>query len=190
MKVLAINSSPRKEGNTSILLSIMSEVLKQESIDVEVFQLPAEPIRGCTACRTCFQNKDMQCIIKNDCINEVVQKLNDSDGLILGSPTYFADVNAEMKAIIDRVGYVNKANGNFLKRKVGCGISAVRRGGANRVFDTFNHFFFINEMIVPGSTYWNFVFGREIGEVKEDTEGIKNMENLAANMAWLMKKTQ
>ncbi len=188
MKVLAVNTSPRKNGNTSIILNEMSRILKEANIETEIYNIPNEAIRGCTACMTCFKKQNMQCITKDDCLNDVVAKMAEADGLILGSPTYFADVNAEMKAIIERVGFVNRANGNFLRRKPACGVSAVRRGGANRVFDTFNHFFLINEMIVPGSVYWNFVFGREIGEILNDDEGMNTIRVLAENMGWLLRK--
>jgi multimeric flavodoxin WrbA len=188
MKVLAVNTSPRKNGNTSIILNEMSKILKEANIETEIYNIPNEAIRGCTACMTCFKKQNMQCITKDDCLNDVVAKMAEADGLILGSPTYFADVNAEMKAIIERVGFVNRANGNFLRRKPACGVSAVRRGGANRVFDTFNHFFLINEMIVPGSVYWNFVFGREIGEILNDDEGMNTIRVLAENMGWLLRK--
>jgi multimeric flavodoxin WrbA len=188
MKVLTVNTSPRKNGNTSIILNEMSKILKEANIETEIYNIPNEAIRGCTACMTCFKKQNMQCITKDDCLNDVVAKMAEADGLILGSPTYFADVNAEMKAIIERVGFVNRANGNFLRRKPACGVSAVRRGGANRVFDTFNHFFLINEMIVPGSVYWNFVFGREIGEILNDDEGMNTIRVLAENMGWLLRK--
>ncbi|WP_273266533.1 flavodoxin family protein [Flexistipes sinusarabici] len=188
MKVFALNASPRKDGNTALLINKIFSTLNKYNIETEMYQLAGETLRGCTACRTCFEKKNMQCVFKNDCLNEIVQKTAEADGIIFGSPTYFADVTAEMKAIIDRLGYVNKANGNFLKRKVGAGVSAVRRGGANRVFDTFNHFFLINEMIVPGSIYWNFAFGRNVGEVENDEEGMRTMEALGENIAWIMKK--
>ncbi|AEI15390.1 NADPH-dependent FMN reductase [Flexistipes sinusarabici DSM 4947] len=188
MKVFALNASPRKDGNTALLINKIFSTLNKYNIETEMYQLAGETLRGCTACRTCFEKKNMQCVFKNDCLNEIVQKIAEADGIIFGSPTYFADVTAEMKAIIDRLGYVNKANGNFLKHKVGAGVSAVRRGGANRVFDTFNHFFLINEMIVPGSIYWNFAFGRNAGEVANDEEGMRTMEALGENIAWIMKK--
>jgi multimeric flavodoxin WrbA len=112
----------------------------------------------------------------------------EADGIILASPTYFADVSTEMKALIDRAGFVTKANGGMLKRKVGAAVVAVRRAGAIHAFDTINHFFFISEMIVPGSSYWNIGVGREKGEVESDAEGVKTMQVLGENMAWLLKK--
>jgi len=188
MNVFAVNTSPRKNGNTSIILNEMASILEKNNIKTHIYNIPNEAIRGCTACKTCFEKQNMQCVITNDCINYIVGEMSKADGIILGSPTYYADVNAEMKAIIERVGYVCRANGNFLRRKVGCGVSAVRRGGAIRVFDTFNHFFLYNEMIVPGSVYWNFAIGREIGEVLNDDEGMRTIKVLAENMAWLLKK--
>jgi multimeric flavodoxin WrbA len=121
-------------------------------------------------------------------VNECIEKMQESDGIILASPTYFADVTAEMKALIDRAGLVSIANGRNLKRKVGAAVVAVRRGGSIHVFDSINHFFLINEMIVPGSVYWNLGIGREKGEVEGDEEGIRTMTMLGENMAWLLKK--
>ncbi len=112
-----------------------------------------------------------------------------ADGIIIASPTYFADISSETKALIDRAGMVARANGNLYRRKVGAAVIAVRRGGAIHAFDSINHFFLISEMIIPGSSYWNIGVGRNIGEVEQDEEGMKTMSDLGNNMAWLMKKT-
>jgi multimeric flavodoxin WrbA len=114
----------------------------------------------------------------------------EADGIILASPTYFADVTAEIKALIDRAGYVSRANPDILKRKIGAAIVAVRRTGAIHAFDTLNHFFLISQMIVPGSSYWNIGIGRAIGDVEQDEEGLETMRTLGRNMAWLLKKTR
>jgi multimeric flavodoxin WrbA len=111
-----------------------------------------------------------------------------ADGIILASPTYFADITTEIKALIDRAGMVGRANGHLYRRKVGAGVIAVRRGGAIHAFDSLNHFFLISQMIIPGSVYWNIGIGREIGEVEKDEEGVLTMKTLGENMAWLMKK--
>jgi multimeric flavodoxin WrbA len=188
MKVVAFNGSGRKGGNTAALVQKVLAELKREGIEVEFVELAGMPIRGCTACYGCFKNKDRRCAINDDFINEAVEKMDAADGIIIASPTYFADVTAETKALIDRTGMVARANDFMFRRKVGAGIVAVRRAGAIHAFDSINHFFLISEMIIPGSSYWNIGFGREIGEVEGDAEGISTMETLGKNIAWLLKK--
>jgi len=187
MKAVAINGSPRKGGNTEQLLTAVLEPLKQAGWDTEIIQIGGKNIRGCMACKKCFETKDMECIIKNDILNGVLAEMAEADAIFLGSPTYFADVTAELKALIDRAGYVTIANGRAFKGKIGAAVVAVRRGGAVHAFDTINHFFLISQMIVPGSTYWNFGVGREIGEIQQDSEGLANMKNLGETAAWLAK---
>ena len=188
MKVVALNGSPRSDGNTFRLVTRVLGVLQDEGIETEVIQIGGRLIRGCTACYECFKNQDGRCILGQDTLNGCIEKMRQADGIILASPTYFADVTSEMKALIDRAGLVAKANGNFLKRKVGAAVIAVRRAGGIHAFDTINHFFLISEMIVPGSCYWNMGVGREKGEVEQDEEGIRTMKLLGENMAWLLKK--
>ena len=188
MKVVAFNGSARKDGNTAILVSAVFKELKKEGIKTELVQLAGKKIRGCIACGKCFEKKDGRCAVTGDIANECIEKMAEAEGIILASPTYFADVSAEMKALIDRSGYVAKANDDMFRRKVGAAVVAVRRGGAIHAFDTMNHFFFISQMVVPGSSYWNVGIGREAGEVAEDEEGIATMKTLGANMAWVMKK--
>ncbi|MBE3071238.1 MAG: flavodoxin family protein [Planctomycetes bacterium] len=188
MKVLAINGSPRRDGNTSILIRRVFDVLETEGIETEAISLAGQTIRGCIACYRCFENKDRRCAVTNDAANALIEKMLSADGIILASPTYFSDVTAEMKAIIDRSGLVSRANGDMFRRKVGAGVVAVRRGGEIHAFDTLNHFFLIGQMIVPGSSYWNMGFGRDKGEVEQDAEGLGTMETLGLNMAWLLKK--
>ena len=189
MRVVAFNGSPHKDGNTSILIKHVLMELEREGIETEVVQIAGKPLRGCLACYNCWVNTDQRCVQKGDGLNEYVQKMVGADGIILGSPVYVASVPAEMKAFIDRAGMVCKANGGLLRRKVGAAVIAVRRGGQLTAFDTINHFFFINEVIVPGSSYWNFAFGLDKGEVDQDAEGIQTMQVLGQNMAWLLKKT-
>jgi len=190
MKVIAFNGSARKNGNTAILIREVFSELEEEGIATEMVQLAGKTIRGCTACGKCFDNQDKRCAINNDFANECIEKMLEADGIILGSPTYFADVTAEIKALIDRAGYVARANPDLLKRKVGAAVVAVRRTGAIHAFDTLNHFFLISQMIVPGSSYWNIGIGRAIGDVEQDEEGLETMRVLGRNMAWLLKKTQ
>ncbi|VVB97251.1 Iron-sulfur flavoprotein [uncultured archaeon] len=188
MKVIAFNGSARKQGNTTILIKHVFSELEKEGIETELVELAGKKIKGCTACYKCFDNKDRKCAVKNDIVNDCIEKMIEADGIILGSPTYFADITPEMKALIDRSGFTAIANGFMFKRKVGASVIAVRRGGAIHAFDTINHFFHINQMIVPGSSYWNVGIGGEIGDVDNDKEGIRNMKNLGENMAWLLKK--
>ncbi len=188
MKVVAFNGSARKDGNTAILVRHVFAELEKEGIETEMVQLAGERLRGCTACLVCRERKDGRCVLRDDPVNEWIDLMRAADGIILASPTYFADVTAEMKALIDRAGFVAKANGEMFRRKTGAAVVAVRRGGAIHTFDTINHFFLINQMIVPGSFYWNMGLGRQIGEVENDEEGINTMRILGENMAWLMKR--
>ena len=188
MKVIAFNGSARKEGNTSILLNMVCDELKAEGIGTEIYTLAGKPIQGCIACYKCFENKNKRCAVEKDILNECIQKMLDADGILLGSPTYFADVSAGMKALIERCGMVSRANGDMFKRKVGAGGVAVRRAGAMHVFSSLNSFFLISQMIIPGSSYWNLAIGRQPGEVNNDVEGVQTMKNLGKNIAWLLKK--
>ncbi|MDD3365029.1 MAG: flavodoxin family protein [Syntrophomonas sp.] len=188
MKVVGINGSARKDGNTAILIRRVFTELEKEGIDTELIQLAGKKIRGCTACLKCRENKDKLCSVKNDSFNKCFEKILEADGIILGSPTYFADMTPEMKALIDRAGYVSRANGDLLKRKVGASVSAVRRAGAIHTLDSINHLFLMSQMIIPGSIYWNLGIGREKGEVEADKEGMQTMQVLGENMAWLLKK--
>ena len=188
MKVVAFNGSPHKEGNTSILINLVLEELTREGIETEVVQVGGKKIKGCIACYKCMQNKDKRCAVDNDILNGCIEKILDADGILLGSPVYFSDVTAEMKALIDRTGFVGLANGHMYKRKVGAAVAAVRRAGSVRTLDTMNHLFTYHQMIVPGSSYWNMGIGRLPGDVNKDEEGIQTMQALGQNMAWLLKK--
>lgn len=185
---MAFNGSPRKNGNTVILLRRVLQELEKEDIQTELVQVGGEPVRGCTACYQCRERKDRRCVINDDQVNTWIEKMLAADGIIIGSPTYFAGLTPEIKALIDRAGFVSRGNGNIFRRKVGAAVTAVRRAGAINVFNGVNAFFLINEMIVPGSVYWNLGMGGGSGEVKEDVEGIKTMKRLGMNMAWLLKK--
>ncbi len=188
MKVIAFNGSPRPDGNTKRLLEYALAEIRQEQIETELVQLGGSNIRGCTACYECVVAKNKRCSMTEDVANGFIHKLLEADGVLLGSPTYFADITTETKAFIDRAGLVARANGNMYRRKVGAAVIAVRRGGAVHAFDSINHFFLISEMIVPGSSYWNIGVGHARGEVDGDEEGIRTMRTLGQNMAWLLKK--
>ncbi len=188
MKVVAFNGSGRKDGNTALLIRRVVSILEAEGIETELVQLAGEQIRGCTACRTCFSTKNNRCVIDDDNVNTYIQKMVEADGIILGSPVYFSMMSPELKALIDRAGYVALANDYVFKRKVGAAVVAVRRAGAIPTFDAINHFFLISQMIIPASSYWNVGFGRKKGDVAGDEEGMRTMETLGKNMAWLIKK--
>lgn len=188
MNVVAFNGSPRKDGNTSLLIRHVLAALEEEGIATETVQVGGQPIRGCIACFKCFDNKDRHCAVDKDMLNDCIDRMLAADGIILASPTYFADLTPEMKALIDRAGMVTRANGMLLRRKVGAAVVVARRAGTVHTFDSINHFFSIGEMIVPGSSYWNMGFGREKGEVEGDAEGLATMKTLGGNMAWLLKK--
>ena len=188
MKVVAFNGSPREDGNTSILLRYVMAELEAEGIETELVQVGGRAIAGCTACEECRRNLDRQCSVTDDILNECLDKMVAADGILLGSPTYFADLTAEMKALIDRAGYVARANGSLLRGKVGAAVVAVRRAGSVHVFDSINHFFLISEMVVPGATYWNLGIGRDKGDVNMDKEGVDTMKTLGRNMAWVLKR--
>ena len=185
MKAIAVNGSPRKRGNTRLLLERVLEPLDQAGWQTELLHLGGRKIHGCRACYKCFDNLDRRCACKDDVFNEFCAKLLAADALILGSPTYFTDVSAEMKALLDRLGLVAAANDHALAGRIGAAVVAVRRGGGTHVFDTINHMFLMSGMIVPGSTYWNLGFGREPGEVAGDAEGLRNMRHLGQTIAWL-----
>lgn len=188
MKVIGINGSARKDGNTFQLMRMVFEELEKEGIETEIVQLRGRKLKGCIACMKCWERKDRRCAVDKDGMNEVIAMLDAADAVLLGSPTYFANVSTELKAVIDRAGMVAKANGDMLARKVGAGVVAVRRGGGIEVFNAMNHFFLIGQMVVPGSCYWNLGRGLDKGDVQKDEEGIATMRILGRNMAWLMKK--
>lgn len=188
VKVVAFNGSPRAGGNTFQLLNHVLNELKAEGIETQLIQLGNKPLRGCIACGACWKNKDKRCVLTDDPMNEYIEAMLSADGILLGSPTYCADMTANMKALIERACYVAKANGDMLARKVGAAVIAVRRGGAINVFSSINNAFLILQMIVPGSSYWNEGIGREPGDVEQDEEGLRTMSNLGKNMVWLLKK--
>jgi multimeric flavodoxin WrbA len=172
------------------MIQVVLEELEKEGISTELVQVGKKKIRGCIACYKCREKKDSRCHAgkESDILNDCLEKMIEADGIIIGSPTYFSNVSTEAKALIDRAGLVSKINGDLLKRKVGAAVIAARRGGAVPAFSAVNYFFLIGQMIVPGSTYWNFGLGLDPGEVEKDEEGIKTMHNLGVNMSWLLKK--
>jgi len=188
VKVIAFNGSSRKDGNTAILLNVVLEELRREGVETEFIQLAGQNLSGCIACYRCAENKDKKCAVVKDRMNEYIGKMHEAHGILLGSPTYISDMTANMKALIERSTMVSKMSGDLLKRKVGAAVIAVRRAGASHVLSSMNYFFLINQMIIPGSSYWNLGIGRDPGEVEKDSEGLHTMKTLGQNMAWLLKK--
>ncbi len=185
MKVIGFNGSPRKDGNTTTLMSYLLDEVKKEGIETELVQLSAKPIHGCIACYKCFENKDQRCSVKNDAANEYIERMITAQGIVLGSPSYFQDVTAEMKALIDRAGFVGLANGRMYKNKIGATVSCFRRTGGVHTIETMNHLFFSNEMIIAGRAV---SVARDKGDVEKDEEGIRMAMTLGKRIAWLVKK--
>jgi multimeric flavodoxin WrbA len=184
-KVVLFNGSPRKEGNTYHCLKVVMDELKKEGIQCDYNWIGMEKLQGCTACMKCVENEDQRCVLKGDKMNEYIEKMVKSDGIIIGSPTYFSDLSTSTKALIERAGY---ATGGHLKHKVGAAVVAVRRAGSNHVFSSINYFFLIKQMFVVGSSYWNVGIGKTPGEVLDDEEGIETFENLGKNFTYILKK--
>ena len=188
MKVVAFNGSARKNGNTSILIKKVFEALEKEGIGTELVHLAGKEIKGCIACFKCFENQDRQCAGVEDFINEGIIKMIAADGIILGSPTYFANVSTEMKAPIDRAGLVSFANPGMLRHKVGAAVTVAQRTGASQAFMMMNTFFSCFEMFVVGSNYPNMALGMDRGDVTQDAQGLQTMEVLGRNMAFLLNR--
>ncbi|TKB10741.1 flavodoxin family protein [Desulforhopalus sp. IMCC35007] len=187
MYAIAINGSPRKGGNTEMLLQEVLSELDAGGWETELVKVGGTAIRGCIACQKCFENKDNECSVKTDNFNEIFAKLLRADAIIMGSPTYFAAVSADLKALIERAGYVAYANDHAFTGKIGAAVVAVRRGGATHAYDTINHMFQMSRMVLPGSTYWNIGIGLQKGDVAEDAEGLANMRHLGKSIDWLGK---
>ncbi len=185
MKAVAFNGSPRKDGNTTALINYVFGELRKKGIETELVQLADKEIRGCRACRKCFENKDGRCAVKTDAANECIEKILSAQGIILGSPSYFQDVTSEMKALIDRAGYVGLANGRMYRNKVGTLVSCFRRTGGMHTVETMNHFFFANEFVIAGRA---LCVARDKGDVEKDEEGIQAAKSLGQRMAWILKK--
>lgn len=187
MKVIAINGSPNKEGNTFHALSMVGDELKKNGIEFEILHIGHKMIHGCTGCGKCSINKDEKCVIKTDEMNHWIQQIKDVDGIILGSPVYYSGIPGTMKSFLDRLFYVSGSNGSLLRHKVGAALAAVRRSGGSATFDSLNHYLTYSEMIIATSNYWNVIHGRVAGEVNKDDEGKQIMRVLAKNMSWLLK---
>ena len=188
MKVLGINGSPREGGNTELLMRTVFGELEAAGVETELVRIGGRPFRGCVACRRCFENRDRRCVLEGDPLNELVAKMAEADGILLGSPVYYTDVTSEMKGFLDRAGLVSGANGGLFRHKAGAAVLAVRRGGATHAFDTLNHWLHMMQTYLVGASYWNMGYGMKPGDVAEDQEGMENMRVLGRNMAWLLER--
>ncbi|MBR0224347.1 MAG: flavodoxin family protein [Bacteroidales bacterium] len=185
MKVLLLNGSPRKRGNTFISLSEAARVLEEEGLETEIFWIGNRPVRGCAACNKCYE-KPGACIFNDDVCNEISSKFAGIDALIIGSPVYYGQPNGALLSVIQRSFY---SNGDNIAGKPAAAVAVCRRGGATVTFETLNLPFQMMNMPVVTSQYWNIVYGREAGDAALDQEGLQTMRALARNMAWLLKKT-
>ena len=188
MKVVAFNGSPHANGNTAALIQAVFRPLAKAGIETETVHVGGRAVRGCMACMRCRGDAAGRCAIDTDPMNEWIDKMRQADAILLASPTYFADVTPELKALIDRAGFVTRGSGTELRRKVGAAVVAVRRAGAVHAYDTINHFFGINEMLTVGASYWNLGIGLGPGDVEQDEEGMGTMANLGENIVWLLAR--
>lgn len=184
MKVIAINGSPKKDGNTSRVLKLMADELEKEGIGVETVHVGNQRVHGCTACGHCATSEKNMCVLKDDSVNEIALKMRDADGFILGSPTYYAGIAGTMKSFLDRAFYTSS---RYFKYKVGAAIAPVRRAGGVDVIHQLNNYFQLSEMVIPPSQYWAAVYGRAEGEALQDGEGVQTVIKNARAMAWLLK---
>jgi multimeric flavodoxin WrbA len=187
MKVIGLNGSPRKNGNTGGALNTVFSELEKQGIGTEMIHVGKEKIRGCLACYSCGKNQNERCITDDDPVNEWIQKMKDADGIIIGSPVYFSGVSGTMKSFLDRAFFVSTNNNNLFRHKVGASVVALRRSGGMPTMNALNHYLLYSEMFIPGANYWNVVHGRVPGEMEKDREGKQLLEVLGRNMAWLLK---
>ncbi|MDY0167087.1 MAG: flavodoxin family protein [Thermoguttaceae bacterium] len=188
MKVLGVSGSPRRGGNTEFLVQTALNVCVQEGAETEFLSLAGRPIKPCLACGGCTEADAPECVQEDPNFDGLIEKFIAADGILVGSPVYFGSATPEIVALLDRVGYVARCSGNFLRHKVGAAITVGRRAGHNFTFAQLNYYFLVNEMFVPGSTYWNVAIGRQKGDVTADQEGIETVQNLARNMIFLLRK--
>lgn len=187
MKVIAINGSPHPNGNTAYALGIVAEELKKEGIETEIINIGKETVHGCLGCGRCYREHDEKCVFDDDIVNEIFQKAKEADGIILGSPVHYSGMGGVMGTFLDRFFYMNGANGNVLRHKVGVAVAAVRRSGGIPAVNQMSKYLEYSEMVIPTSNYWNVIHGLKPGETEQDEEGKQIMRVLGKNMAWIMK---
>ncbi len=185
MKVVAVNGSPRVDGNTRKALDIVAKPLRSHGIEVDLVHLGA--CAPCTGCYACARTRDGCCALPDDGINECVSKIREADGLLIGTPVYYAGMSGALKGALDRVFTLCGNNGALLRHKVGAAVVVARRTGGVAAFDTITHYLTYAEMVVVGGNGWDNIFGQMPGEVCQDPEGVQNLRALGRNMAWLIK---
>jgi multimeric flavodoxin WrbA len=185
---LAINGSPRANGNTALLIEAILAPMRESGVRTETVSLAGKVLSGCTACMACQAMEDRRCSIVDDDVNAIIEKMIAADAIVIGSPVYTGGITSGTKALLERVGYVSRWNGDFLRRKVGIGVVAAARAGALSALDQLQHFFFVRQLIVPGSSYWALGYGRQPGDVLGDAAALANMATLGRNAAWLLHK--
>ncbi len=188
MKVVAINGSPRRGGNTEIMLNAVLEPLKEAGVETKIIQVGGQNIHGCRGCWACGKLANRKCAFNDDIVNDILEDLFTADAIIWGTPSYYGNMTPELKALIDRAGIVASANGKLFRHKAGAAVIAERRGGGSFIQASIHEMMLMSEMIIPGSTYWNFGFGRDKGEVSSDAEAMANMKNLGENILMLIQK--
>jgi multimeric flavodoxin WrbA len=188
MHAIGISGSPRKDGNTDTLVRRCLDKLAERGVSGEFVTLRDKTIKGCRACATCSKRKDKTCNTKDDDFHPVFEAMQRADIIVVGSPVYFGSATPEMVALLDRAGYVSRANGHLFSRRIGGPIAVARRAGHNFTYAQLAFWFTINDMIVPGSTYWNVALAREAGAVKDDAEGLATIDRFAENLAWLAER--
>jgi len=188
MKALLVCGSPRREGNTEILLDRARHRLEQRGISSELVLLAEHEVKPCIACGKCKEQKDGTCTVKDDDFHPIFMKMREADAIIVGSPVYFGCATSQITSLLHRAGYVSRANGNFFKGKIGAPVVVARRAGQNFTYAQLLFFFTVNDMIVPGSTYWNIAFGRQKGDVTGDDEGVETIDHFADNVADLLSR--
>jgi multimeric flavodoxin WrbA len=186
MKVIAINGSPRRDGNCVRALARIGTILEKDGIGLEIVHIGDRAIRGCNACGACHKLGDGKCVFTDDLVNETVERMAQADGIVLASPVYYSGVAGAMKCFLDRAFYVAGA-GALYRHKVGAALVAVRRSGGSSTLDCLNHYLTYSEMIVASSNYWDIVHGRAAGELEQDAEGLQILDVLAANISWLLR---
>jgi len=187
MKVVAINGSPNKNGNTHHALNLVGAKLQENGIDFEIIHIGHKAIRGCISCGLCRKNQDEKCSIATDVVNDSIQQMKNADGIILGAPVHYSGIPGTMKSFLDRAFVVSGNNGGLFRHKVGAAVVAVRRTGGSSTLDGLYHYLAYTEMLLATSNYWNVIHGRTAGEVGQDAEGVQIMEVLGNNMSWLLK---
>ena len=188
MKVVAINGSPKENGNTSLALQVLLNEVHKKGIETELITIGNRMIHGCIGCARCREAQNGTCVaFPNDAVNELVPKLYAADAIVLGSPTYFAGINGTMKSFLDRVFYIALGAGGLFRLKYGAAVVVLRRGGGTAAFDELNKYFQISEMTIANGSYWTAVHGRVPGEISHDLEGLRILRTQGKNLAYLLQ---